>query len=161
MLGSKGVTMRFSLYYRGTLRANGNREHKHDLRLHFHSQLDTLWNQPPLSTLRDAAFDPNPADPGQGSSNPNLAAIARLSQPPSLVVDIAGHSFVPLVAQGLRGVASLRVRLLRPEPPGRLITQGGDIDNRLKTLFDAMKIPDQNQLTERSIPNSQPNAVCA
>ena len=29
----------------------------------------------------------------------------------------------------------------RPEPPGGLITQGGDIDNRLKTLFDAITMP--------------------
>jgi hypothetical protein len=31
--------------------------------------------------------------------------------------------------------------LLRPEPPGSIISQGGDIDNRLKTLFDALKVP--------------------
>lgn len=31
--------------------------------------------------------------------------------------------------------------MLRPEPPGSIITQAGDIDNRLKTLFDALKVP--------------------
>jgi hypothetical protein len=38
-------------------------------------------------------------------------------------------------------VAELSITLLRPEPPGGLITQGGDIDNRLKTLFDALTMP--------------------
>jgi hypothetical protein len=37
--------------------------------------------------------------------------------------------------------AELQVVLLRPEPPGRLITQGGDIDNRVKTLFDSLTMP--------------------
>jgi hypothetical protein len=31
--------------------------------------------------------------------------------------------------------------MLRPEPPGSILTQAGDIDNRLKTLFDALKVP--------------------
>ena len=34
--------------------------------------------------------------------------------------------------------------MLRPEPPGSIITQGGDIDNRLKTLFDALKVPKES-----------------
>lgn len=38
-------------------------------------------------------------------------------------------------------VAELAITLLRPEPPGHLITRGGDIDNRLKTLFDALTMP--------------------
>ena len=37
--------------------------------------------------------------------------------------------------------AELSLTLLRPEPPGNLLTQGGDIDNRLKTLFDALTMP--------------------
>ncbi len=31
--------------------------------------------------------------------------------------------------------------LLRPEPPGSIITQSGDMDNRLKTLLDSLKMP--------------------
>src|SRR6185437_9442927 len=38
-------------------------------------------------------------------------------------------------------VAELSITFLRPEPPGSLVTQGGDIDNRLKTLFDALRMP--------------------
>jgi hypothetical protein len=49
--------------------------------------------------------------------------------------------FVPLVTADMNAVAELSVTILRPEPPGGLITQGGDIDNRLKTLFDALTMP--------------------
>ena len=38
-------------------------------------------------------------------------------------------------------IAELDLTLLRPGPPGNLIVQSGDIDNRLKTLLDALKIP--------------------
>ena len=38
-------------------------------------------------------------------------------------------------------VAELSLNVLRPETPGQLLTQGGDIDNRLKTLFDALAMP--------------------
>jgi hypothetical protein len=55
-------------------------------------------------------------------------------------------NFVPLATSDLRLVAELEVLLLRPEPPGRLVTQGGDIDNRLKTLFDALCLPQVNGL---------------
>ena len=37
--------------------------------------------------------------------------------------------------------------ILRPEKPGGIIVQSGDIDNRLKTLFDALCLPPQtNQI---------------
>jgi hypothetical protein len=32
------------------------------------------------------------------------------------------------------------ILFLRPDPPGKLL-QSGDIDNRLKTVFDALKMP--------------------
>jgi len=38
-------------------------------------------------------------------------------------------------------IAELDILLLRNEVPGRIIVDGGDIDNRLKTLFDALRCP--------------------
>jgi hypothetical protein len=51
--------------------------------------------------------------------------------------------FAPLVSERLHMATDLTITLLRPEPPGRIVTQGGDIDNRLKTLLDALKVPRQ------------------
>ena len=42
--------------------------------------------------------------------------------------------------------------LLRPEEPGNVVTQGGDVDNRLKTLFDALAIPQANQIPTGDTP---------
>jgi hypothetical protein len=38
-------------------------------------------------------------------------------------------------------VAELEILFLRPEEPGHVVTQGGDIDDRLKTLLDALRMP--------------------
>jgi hypothetical protein len=52
----------------------------------------------------------------------------------------------------------LSILFLRQEPPGRIIYQGGDLDNRLKTLFDALCVPPhQNQLLEHEqLPQPDP-----
>ena len=52
-----------------------------------------------------------------------------------------GFNFAPLVAENLQLVAEIEISLLRPEPPGQIVNQGGDIDNRLKTLLDSLTVP--------------------
>lgn len=54
---------------------------------------------------------------------------------------------LPLVTEDLHLVCELDVLMLRPDAPGSLV-KSGDIDGRLKTLFDALQIPgvDANQL---------------
>jgi len=51
-------------------------------------------------------------------------------------------------------VAGLKIPLLRPKPTGKIVTQSGDIDNRLKTLLDALKMPDPGSLPRGASPNS-------
>jgi hypothetical protein len=46
----------------------------------------------------------------------------------------------------LDGVAcALDILFLRRDEPGSLIKSGGDIDNRIKVLFDAMRIPQASE----------------
>jgi len=45
-------------------------------------------------------------------------------------------------------VCGIRVLFLRREPPGR-VYQGGDIDGRLKTPFDALAVPQENAINEQ------------
>jgi hypothetical protein len=42
---------------------------------------------------------------------------------------------------GLNLYAEVSLLLFRQQPRGTLITDGGDIDNRLKTLLDARRVP--------------------
>jgi hypothetical protein len=116
--------MRLMLHYRGPLKAAAaGIAHKHDLRRRFHAQLKSLWGQKPLS------------------ESPELLQPRKHPGDYSLLRPFGKFTFVPLVTVEVNAVAELSVTLLRPEPPGGLITQGGDIDNRLKTLFDALTMP--------------------
>ena len=37
--------------------------------------------------------------------------------------------------------AEMEILMLKPEPPGKIVNQSGDIDNQLKTLLDALRMP--------------------
>ena len=115
--------MEFTLHYRGELKANRGPKDKHALRRHFHAQLGILWQQVPLKERGDLL--------GRDANDVGS----------SIVRSVNGFSFAPLVCEKLHLIAELNITMLRPEPPGSIITQAGDIDNRLKTLFDALKIP--------------------
>ena len=51
-----------------------------------------------------------------------------------------GYSFVPIVTEDLFLTCSLEILFLRPEEPSLLI-EGGDIGNRVKTIFDSLRMP--------------------
>jgi hypothetical protein len=66
----------------------------------------------------------------------------------SVVSQIAGqfsrgpHSFVPLARKREDGYCSLNILFLRRDIPGLIVSGGGDLDNRLKTLLDALQVPE-------------------
>ena len=49
----------------------------------------------------------------------------------------------------------LNILFLRRDSPGKVIS-GGDIDNRLKTLFDALSIPNRSQIVGTPESNESP-----
>jgi hypothetical protein len=55
-------------------------------------------------------------------------------------------TFIPIVYEGLSLIARLDILFLRPDDPGKVITQTGDLDNRIKTLFDGLRAPKQDEL---------------
>jgi hypothetical protein len=52
-----------------------------------------------------------------------------------------GYRFVPLVRKDWRPMCSLNILFLRHDPPGSLV-HAGDLDNRIKTLIDALRRPE-------------------
>lgn len=118
--------MEFTLHYRGDLKANRGSKDKQLLRRHFHAQLKILWQQNPLNEYQKL-LEKEPKD-GEVS----------------VVRKVKSFDFAPLINEQLNLIAELKIMLLRPEPPGSIITQSGDIDNRLKTLFDALKVPKED-----------------
>ena len=62
---------------------------------------------------------------------------------------INGYRFIPLVHDKLDLTCSLKVLIMRRDRPGDRpgrIFNARDIDNRLKTLFDALKMPTASEL---------------
>lgn len=130
----------FPLRYKGPLVPDGGPRDKHRIRRVLHPQLVNLWMQHPL--LSDAATVPL-----LGEQDGRKLRATRVDWI-SLQHQKGKFRFVPLVSKCLNLVCSLDIQFLRREPPGSLVRHGGDIDNRLKTLFDAMRIPDEGQLID-------------
>lgn len=136
--------MEFRLTYRGRLKGNGNPEQKQEIRRYIHPQLRNLWMQPPLTDYKDAL-------PG-GKHAPANSPFAR---------QIGQFIFRPLVNPEYDVVAELDITFLRPEPPGLLVSQSGDIDNRIKTLLDALRMPQNlGELPKNDSPRENETPFC-
>jgi len=120
--------VRFTLVYQGVLPSAGTSVEKQQIREELHTQLKELWTFAPLAD-RKRFLEPETGDP--------------LSF--SILIERYGHVWAPLVCDKLCLHADIEVQMLRPELPGGIVTSGGDIDNRLKTLFDALSVPQQRQ----------------
>ncbi len=67
--------------------------------------------------------------------------------------------FLALVREKLNLVCDLDILFLRRDDPGQLIRGGGDLDNRIKVLFDALRVPDELEI--RGIePNPERVILC-
>lgn len=119
----KGFCLRFRLYFRGGLAANGSPKQKWQLREAFASQLDELWRQEPLCQIqkfRDLSHQQNEC---------YLAEVRN------------GITYFPIISEKIYTLAEIDILMLRPGAPGFISVGGGDIDNRLKTLLDALQPP--------------------
>jgi len=59
-----------------------------------------------------------------------------------------GTRFIPLIIPAFCLRCRIDVLFLRPEDTPNHILQSGDLDNRVKTLFDGMRIPDDDALID-------------
>jgi len=141
--------MKFTLTYDGFLPSCGNRnprlKEKWDIRRKLHPQLAELWQA-----------DPVLAKVARHSKLPKAGGLASFEQHHSFpeyqpadqnfsYIDICRKemTFIPLVRDSLALICGVNILFLRKEDPGALIKQGGDLDNRIKTLFDALRLPEE------------------
>ncbi|MEM1370508.1 MAG: hypothetical protein AAGG02_21435 [Cyanobacteria bacterium P01_H01_bin.15] len=127
----------------------------HEIRRQFHPQLKRHWQTNKFL----AEWQTTERDFARGNSRaPD--SIFRISGggdmlPMSELVPEAHKTgrfrFTPLVRKGWFLNCTLDILFLRRDPPGSLVNHG-DIDNRVKTLIDALRLPDANQLTDEISP---------
>jgi hypothetical protein len=125
--------MEFLLRYRGPLPANGGVADKQLIRAAIHPQLEELCRQEPL--LHGAAADElseATLKGGQVKVAPNTIYF---------FVAVGGFRVVPIIHTPHKLACGLDILFLRRERPGTIVAHGGDLDNRLKTLFDALRMP--------------------
>jgi hypothetical protein len=163
--------MKFTLIYDGDLPSSGNKSKPLEaskIRNEFHDQLADLWdrhivlrqlrhearvsNQPgvfrrPASKAILPAYDGPPPPLGQSTMLVDLCA-------PISIPDVGG--FVPLVRHSLYLACAVDVLFLRHEEPFSLMKNGGDLDGRLATLFDALRMPDPKHSYVGHTPTADP-----
>jgi len=117
--------------------------HKHEIRRRFHIQLLSLWeNNHTLKALAESRLD-------MGTQQSSMSYLEGAAE------KYKGHGFrwVPLVTERMSLICKIDVLMLRWGPPGHIVNRG-DIDNRLKTIFDALKIPDTLAALGGAIPQA-------
>jgi hypothetical protein len=150
-------SVQFRLLYSGNqIVSNGGPKVKHALRKAFHLQLKQLWSSNPRllkmasrwgnyklygdilsggewsAREREPIWSRMPEQMARGRAKFLQIAAERYSR--------GNFQFIPLVEESLRLRVSLDILFLRRDNYP-LVKEGGDIDNRLKTLFDALRVP--------------------
>lgn len=145
--------MDFVLHYRGLLPANGNIKYKHKIRKVIHDQLQVLCDQEPL--LANARADTLP----QGVIRGRKVEVPRPLEEMFFFVSLGGFHFVPLINRPHQLACALEILFLRREKAGAIIQHGGDLDNRLKTLFDSLRMPHDPSELKGIVPDTTDQRV--
>lgn len=142
--------MEFRLVFKGKIPPETSKprsDAKRDIRSKLHPQLRELARAHPLLNHRhshyaaEAYFD-------EGKNHPedvltfwehlgNCNKVVSLNDHP--------HRFAPLITPDNYNGCSLDILFLRRDVPGGIVRHGGDIDNRLKTLLDGLRMPREAQ----------------
>jgi hypothetical protein len=135
----------FCITYDGELKSAGSATRsaeKWTIRRQIHSQLAELWEVHPVLLGQATMLYPVP-ETIRGLTGMDRTEAAKKLHREVLRTSIqtGGHNCIPLVRRSLFLTCSLNILFLRKEGPGALVASGGDLDNRIKTLFDGLRMP--------------------
>lgn len=152
--------VQFHLLYSGPLHASGSTAEKLAIRRVFHVQLSRLWqlNANLRLMAQRIGVDALIAEARRTQSDfaytptMNSAAIQRGLETIGANWSRHGFNYAPLVTSELCLRCKLDILFLRMEEKDYIL-QGGDIDGRIKTLFDALRIArERNELPKGAAP---------
>jgi hypothetical protein len=159
-----GDKMKFTLTYDGPLPSSGNKpknDAKWEIRKKLHPQLKDLWaSHPALRAVEDNRHFPKTGGAFLMQAHHQypgpVLPVGGLERAPRGILDLCEpinkHDawFRPLVRESYALHCGLNILFLRKEAPGR-VYQGGDIDGRIKTLLDALTMPQHaEQILEKN-----------
>ena len=138
--------MRFRLTFLGELPPVGGRgseknrvAEKWEVRRQTHHQLADLFAKHPALCRESKLITFS-----WGKEPPFLKAVRE-------PIKVGAHDFIPLARKSLGLACELDITYLRSGPPGSLITEAGDLDNHMNTLFDGLHIPKPDVLDRGGI----------
>ena len=129
--------MKFKLLYFGELKTNPKKRSQHiaSIRMQFHPQLKKLVEHSPWNNLRKYMM-PNPV------------------KSPISTKHVGGIDWNPIITPNLKLLAELDIMMLHPEIVG---LARADVDNRMKTLLDALRCPqNEHEIGENTPKNIGP-----
>jgi hypothetical protein len=144
-----GELVEFRLIYRGALQSHNMRNprasEKHLIRKEFHQQLKAFW----LVDFNLKRIHHSVVFAQQSPTGKEMSRIDFLAHNFSR----CGFRFLPLVTEGINVGCELDILFLRREKPGMVIHRG-DIDNRMKLLFDALRMPQECNEVANQVPSA-------
>jgi hypothetical protein len=144
----------FMLRYRGTLSSNGDASQKAKIRRQLSPQLLQLCHT-------DSRFNAAMQDTvNHGTMNGGAFVPGPMTENLFCLVPMAGFRFVAIVNRIHSLIAELDITFLRRGSRGNVIRHGGDLDNRLKTLFDALRMPHTEAEVADSPSNPEEKIFC-
>jgi hypothetical protein len=138
--------MRFRLVYDGPLpssQGHHKNENQWAIRRNLQPQLAELWTfKPALLGVGDA--DASIVATNDASGDLTLMPFDNREQRLT-PVERGDHKYLPIVRSSLLLACTLDILFLRKDGPGEIVSNAGDLDNRIKTLFDGLRVPEVNQ----------------
>jgi hypothetical protein len=120
--------MKFTLIYEGGIpppRRKGSMPQIHEIRCTLAPQIAALWDFDPLASEGRKWLEHSGEVAGDYA-----------------ILELRGSAvFAPLISKRNDLHCELYVTFLRQQAAGQLISDGGDIDNRMKTFLDALSVP--------------------
>jgi hypothetical protein len=142
--------MHFCITYDGELKSAGGSTRsadKWDIRRKIHPQLAELWDVHPTLNGQAMAYPVPDKVRHDRLEGKKVAEEAKKAFRDSLrtPISMGGHNCIPVVRKSLFLTCALNILFLRKEGPGSLVASGGDLDNRIKTLFDGLRMPTHDE----------------
>jgi hypothetical protein len=140
-----GKPVEFTLNYRGRLPSGQNNAHKklkREMRKRFHHRLRAKWES--TVALMDILSDKLPVVSNSREADAREADYC--------LWQIGKLRFLPLVVNGyaLKLKCDLEILIQSRIKPYGVLGDNGDLDNRAKTLIDALTLPQRNQLVDEN-----------
>jgi len=140
--------LEFHLVYQGLLPSSGNKSHtkdKHLIRRYLHRQLANVWEKKHPLKARSGVPEELKDNYVPKQIHQRVVWSGGETDREELIEVVNGKRYLPIVSENLALSCKLNILLLSM---GSNVMELGDLDGRVKTIVDALKVPRGNDHCE-------------